>query len=328
MNVFELCRNLERKDLRPCYALVGGEHFLLREARRTICKTVVGDGHADAAVVEYTGDATLQEVLDELRTPSFFSSKKAVIVEDAAAFVSEHAKALVRYLKSPASFSCLVLILDKLDKRSALAKAVQALGGGVECGAISKGQLPGWIVRRASEYGKRIGRDAAELLVDHVGRDMAELDAQLANLASLVSAERTISIEHVRELVSDKRKRPIYELTDAVGKRQPGEALKVIEKLLLQNEPATKIIAVLAGENARMWGALRMLRRGKNPDEVGRALGVRPFLVNGLVQRTRRFSESDLSRNHRLLLKADIDSKTGASEQSSLLERLVIQLCN
>ena len=372
MNIFELQRDLERKKLRPCYALVGAEHFLRREARRTICRTVVGDGHVEAAIVEYAGDAPLQDVLDELRTPSLFSKKKLVIVEDirprkrkkkgedeeksqsgmhsdssgnpeadgakkgetadsggGEGFVSKHRASLAKYLKAPGPFSCLLLILEKLDRRSAFAKTLQAMGGIVECGTLSKRPLQGWVVRRATEFGKRIKRDAAELLVDNVGRDMAELDAQLANLASLAGSEQTIGMEHVRDLVPDERKRPIYELTDAVGKRQPGEALKVLEKLLLQNEPVMKIIFVLAKENARIWEASRLLRRGMKPDEMAEVVDVRPpWKAREFAEWARKLSESDLSRNHRLLLKADIDSKTGTSEQSSLLERLVIELCN
>src|SRR5687767_7725549 len=99
MHAIELLRNPGRVPNKPVYAVFGDDAFLRREALESICRMVLEGEDDDLAIARFAGDqATLADVLDEVRTLPFLSKRRVALVEAADPFVTAHRKELESYV--------------------------------------------------------------------------------------------------------------------------------------------------------------------------------------------------------------------------------------
>jgi len=174
----------------PVYVLAGDEDFLKRRCRDAIITLAVGKGgDADFAVNSYAGDKLdFSTVGNDLDTPSFMAPVRVVIVEQADPFVSERREVLERYVASPSKVGVLILDVKTFPETTKLAKALPDAAK-LTCKAFEypkqKERLLDWCVKWAKGgHGKKLSRDAAEVLVELVGSSMGLLDMELAKLAT------------------------------------------------------------------------------------------------------------------------------------------------
>jgi DNA polymerase-3 subunit delta len=137
----------------------------------------------------------------------------------------------------------------------------------------------------------RFDRDAAELLRQMAGADVARLRADVERVVLYAAGRKTIAREQV---------------ADVIGRSAAGGGKK------LWNEVAGR----------RTAAALR---------ELGLELaeGAVPFMVLGLLRSVveRTVAARDLSRALEALLRTDLALKTSGGDPRVLLERLVVELC-
>src|SRR2546422_708792 len=80
------------------------------------------------------GELPLATVLDELRTPSFFSPYRLVILQHGNAFLGEHGQDFLPFLETGFSGGYFIASIDgKLDGRTRVAKLIAEKGWVVEC---------------------------------------------------------------------------------------------------------------------------------------------------------------------------------------------------
>ena len=80
-------------------------------------------------------------------------------------------------------------------------------------------ELTGWIVKRARKHGGEIEPQAANRLGSLIGGDLRRIDQELAKLILYVDAQRPVDESDVKLLVADSGLSNIFELVDALGRR-------------------------------------------------------------------------------------------------------------
>jgi DNA polymerase III delta subunit len=83
---------------------------------------------------------------------------------------------------------------------------------------------------------------------------------------------------------------------------------------------------MLAWGSRRLWGARKLEKTGLPASEVCKQLRVSDFFADKFLGQVRQFSDSEMERNHRLILEADIASKSGQNPEV-VLDQLIVQLC-
>jgi DNA polymerase III delta subunit len=142
-----------------------------------------------------------------------------------------------------------------------------------------------------AEHGVRFERDAAELLRQMAGADVARLRADVERVLLYAAGRKTIAREQVGEVIG--------RAAAAGGKK-------------LWTEVA----------NRRTAAALREL-------ELELAEGAVPFMVLGLLRSAveRTVAPRDLPRAFEALLRTDLALKTSGGDPRVLLERLIVEVC-
>lgn len=317
-----IARLAVRKPI-PVIALIGADAYL-----RELCRNKIIDTFTDAASRDWNlsrmsvRNADWDEVFDRAQTLPMLSKCQVVVVEDVHAVekLGDEArdrlvKSLEQYLASPASFTVLVLEADSLDGRQKFTKLLYEKAFTVAL-EITPESAVSLATQMARELGAALDRDAAELLVTSVNAEPARMRIELEKLATHAGSEARISKVDVESLVVAARKNTVWQLADLIVTRDGDAALKLLENLLREGEPAPMIVGALAFR-------YRMLIEGG-----GTNWGYsRPGQFGGSqAPSAQRASKEQLLEGLVALADADSDLKSSNPDPRATLEFLIARL--
>lgn len=306
--------------------LAGAQRHLKHSAISLLKKLIIDDD--DNSFTRFAGsDAQLSTVSDELRTVSMWGDRRLVLVENADPFVTACRAQLEKLVENPPKKSVLVLDVDSWPKTTRLAKQVAAKGLDVDCSDLKGPQLLKWLQESAKEtYGQSISREAAAMLIELVGEDLAMLDTELAKLASYVGAEGKIDVGHVKTLVGGWRMETTWAMADAVRDDDLGFALSALDQLLTAGEAPMKLSGGI-NHVFKKFAVATDLARSSNLEQALRQAQVFPQAVGASQSYLRRLGRSKAEKILQKLLTTDMGLK-GANPlpERVQLERLLIEL--
>ncbi len=192
--------------------------------------------------------------------------------------------------------------------------------------ADGQAELAAWIRARAQAKGARIDPAAVAALIDLIGNDLRLLDSELEKLAAY-SAQGTITLKDVRDLVPLAREAVVWDLIDAIAQKRLGAAMDVLRRLLNEGEPALRIFGLMVSEYRLLIQAKTLADEGYSEDRIASRLGAHPWRLRQRMDAVRRTPAEGLKATYRLLLQTDTEMKTGVQEPEAALEFLVARLC-
>jgi DNA polymerase III subunit delta len=215
---------------------------------------------------------------------------------------------LTEYVQRPEPSTTLVLVAADIDNSRRIAKALKKTAAIVECWGLKQGKdtrgadlrdavrRAEQIVRRTvSEAGQTIEPQAARLLAERAGFDIARLRGDLKRLMLYAADRQKITAADVREVVSAETAQDDWAVTNAIQQRNPREALRQLALALEAGAVPYMVLGQLA------WFVREKLSN------------VDPRRVPAAVE---------------ALFRTDQDLKTSGGDPRVLLERLVVELCS
>jgi len=317
--------HLAEGRIAPVYLITGTESFLVDEAIRSIAAAVKAKG-GDCVRSYYRGDeANIAAILDLMRTRDLFSPHRLITVSPADQFVQRHSAPLAEYTAAPNPHAFLVLVVAKADARKKLTKAVQNAGGLIACGQVYQRDVVPWIMARAKAMNRQIESAAAARLAEFLGTDLAAIAGELDKLATYLGERKKITAPDVDAVSLRDRSRVVFELTDAIGRRQPAQVLTILDGLLERGDDALKILFWVSRHMRRLWTAKELINRGHAPAAAAHQLGIRYF-VDRFLAEVGTFSLGELQRNCSALTRCEATLKSSGIDQRILLETTFVRL--
>lgn len=311
-------------SLKHVYAFVGAERFLRTEAIAVLLERFAPQLD-EVGPTRFDGqEASLAEVLDDVRTISLLGGIRVAIVDEADSFITAGRTALEKYCGTPADTGCLILSCKSLPKNTRLYKVIAQAGEVSVCEPPRAREYVDWIVDRARrKYGKRIAPPAAQLLRDQIGDAVGLLDAELSKLAVFVGEAADIVPEAVMELTGRHREEKVFGVTDAMAAGDVAGALRQWEQVLATDRAApARAIAGLAWGIRRLLEARREWEAGTDLAVLSRKLFTPPHVLR---RRLESVSVASLERQQSDLLAADEAVKTGYATVESAVERFIVR---
>jgi DNA polymerase-3 subunit delta len=329
MHAFEFLRAPSKSGRRPIYAVSGDDAYLRDETLRTITRLALGGEADDLAVARFPGDqASLADVLDEVRTLPFLAKCRVVVVDGADPFVTSHRKELEAFAEKPPTSGVLVLSVKSWPGNTRLAKLVEKAGLAVDCKAPDERELPSWLVQLAkSQCGAKLDDDAARLLVELVGPEVGLLASEVEKLSVYVGERNLIRREDVARMVGAGRVETIWRTVDAATTGKAGEALADLDRLLGSGEPPIKLLAGMTFSLQKVHHAGQLRRARVDLKEACQRAGIYPGAAEKTGRQHAHLGPTRVARLPGLLLQADLDMKGDSPLQPRvILERLLVKL--
>ncbi|MEM7165481.1 MAG: DNA polymerase III subunit delta [Planctomycetota bacterium] len=343
--------------LPPVITIAGQEDFLKREGVQDILRSRYGDTTPPEECVRLQGDKKLQEqqlteLFDELRTPSLFGGDRTIIVDNATPYLKLDPDSWITVLKESWDGVLLVLVVDELDGRTKVAKALQKHGWLLQAAKpfhrpppwqpnapLWENDLNRWVCRRARKASLKIDPPTAHLLQTRIGPSLADLAGILERLTTVLGGKGTVTRELIEKHTPDGEESNLFELVDTylLGDRQRTLALTrdVLHRGSVDSRgaritDASSLLMQFIGAALRRVRQLRVvhstLDAGGDDQAVMQAAGIaRPFLPR-IKQQARANTPTDLRSIIGDLRRADGDLKSGRGPVAAeLLERLAVR---
>jgi len=310
------------------YVITGKDESLANTRCLELVDELLDPQQRMTALLSADGDeASISDILDELRTAPFLADKRVVVVRGADEFVSRHRTILERYFEKPSPSGVLILTTSTWDGRTKLSKMLSKVGTLVQLEQPKRWELPGVLVQYAADKHKvKLNRDAAELLTDLVGEELAQLYNEIEKLTLFARGEKTLTLQHVESLIGHHRIYDAFEVLDAVTAGNTAQAIARLRNMFEENRDAEySVVGAFAFHVRRLFQAKAMLEKRVNPGEI--------------VGRLRIFSNKDrffaqLQRMSLVRIAAILDelaamdyaTKTGQTQAPVAIEQLVLKL--
>lgn len=326
-SILEVEKLLKKKVILPVYYLFGEDDYSLNHTLESIQKAVQPFISSDFDRETFYGESrTFSDVISLASTFPFGSQKKLIIFKQADR--PRDKKEFISYVKSPSDFTVLVCIHDGSisSSDSEPYKSLAAQDFLFEAKDLKGANLIEWLISRTQEAGKALSYENAQVLVDISGENRSALESQLEKIFTFLGSEKEITIEAIRNLSTSLKEYSIFDLQNAVGKKDKSNALKIAFNLLQNGMEPTQIIAML---NKYLTGIAKTgeLIGNKTPDQAAaRIVGTHPYYYKNYIQARNIYKDSELTKAFRALVKADISLKTSSLDHKSLVSILIAEM--
>jgi DNA polymerase III subunit delta len=331
---------LKQRLFASAYLLHGEDDYLKSVAVRDLVEAAVDPATRDFNLEFLRGPELDAETLgSHLSTPPMMAERRVIVVRDVTALKKDARSMLDKYLARPANDVVLILIAPAGAK---LDKGLSASTTDIEYAPLAGDRIPKWIAYYVEQDLKtKITPEAATLLQEAVGTDLAQLKVELDKLGSFAGGS-VIDEAAVSAVVGVRPGETFGALLDAVARRDAVAALGLVPAVLEQpkNNGVTTIMALGVQALAIGWaraGRDRGVSVGRLSSalfdllrEVGSVYTGRSWTeaVRAWAQAVEHWSIADLDAALDALLLADCALKgprLGSDEQ--VLSSLVLALC-
>ena len=160
----------------------------------------------------------------------------------------------------------------------------------------------------------------------YVGNSLRSLQNEIDKVFVFVGDRKKIEAEDVTAIVGASKGYTIFELQNAIGRKDAKEAVKILERMLESGQSPQMIIVMMTRFFTQLW-KLSDLRSKRMPDqEIAREIGVSPYFVKQYVEFRSRFDVDQIERNFKSLLEADTVLKSTSRDPRLVMDLLILSL--
>jgi len=360
-NLDSILADIDAGQVLPVYFITGDESYLVGHARKRIVQQLK---HARSVAEEQNIDPDSippAHLVHRLRSPSLFTPFQIFVVSDAGWFDARritHAEPLKDWLSAPPPSSTVVFTAETVDKRLGLIRLIRKTGvllsfdkvKSYDQGNVSRDVYYPVIRDQLAERRQSIDPDAWQLLRQLTPDNLWAVINAVDVASSYAGTQHRISAADVTSCIHDHTEMPGYMILDALGRRDPGLLMKVLDKILaggvhalMVNKTVSRRIRALLLTHSLRLHAIRlpssyMTFKNQVLPKIGPVMeshplggkllsGMNPYALFMLLNQSNLFETSELQSCLIRLEKVDLYLKSGSTSSRELLEAVLLPLC-
>ncbi len=317
--------HIKKQSFSSIYLLFGEEHYLLQQYKGKLCQALLPPEDTMNLSV-YKGDhCDVDSIINDCQTLPFFAERRVVLVEDSGFFKSAN-DALADSLSDIPESTCLIFCEQDVDKRGRLYKAAAKYGSVLSFDTPDEKTLLSWLKSILQADGIQVRDAAVYQLLEAVGSDMTRLRNEAEKLIDYCYEKKEITAADVMEICVSQTENKIFDLTDAIAKRDKGTAIRLYNDLLQLREPAMRILFLIHRHYMILAQMKRMLLDRADASQIASLLKIPPFTVKKYAAQCRNYDYKNLLHKVDLCQGADYAIKSGQLSDKSAVEMLIIDL--
>lgn len=244
----------------------------------------------------------------------------------------------------------LIMLAAQVDRRTRLYKKMTQAGGVLDLsierdrsGRIRRESLAAFLDQQLRRAQKRIEPRAKEIMLARAGDELWAFYQEIEKLVLYAGDAQAIRAEDVEDVFIDQAEGWVFDLTDALGRRDVLQALSDLRRLLSHGEYPLRLLGAIASEVRRLLRSRELLDNkfarvwwhGISFQEFQRivpqdtdGLPTKSAYVNYLTfQRAEKFTLPELETYRGLIQEADARLKSSGQAPQATMERLLIEMC-
>ena len=304
--------------------LVSGPESLLAErAVERLVRQALAERPAASVTKVEAGDLDAGG-LAEVTGGSWFAEESVVVVQQLSDLDPGLFDAVLAFVSDPSEELALVLVHPGGVKgRGLLDKLKKARIEVVDCPTIKAWELPQFAAAEARLLGGRIDKATADRLVEALGADVRAVAGAVRQLLADAD-DRVISEAAVRRYFAGRADVTSFTVADHVMAGRRNEALGALRWALETGVAPVLVTSALANALRAQGRYTDFVGQRMRDVDLARDLGVPPFKVKEIVQRSRDWTPRGLASSLKLVAEADAAVKGQAADPSFALERMVM----
>lgn len=338
----------------PAYLFLGPEGYhrkLCREA--LLARALPGEAREAGFTQVDLEESRLADILDDARSLSLFATDRVIWISSAELALPRRITAveseddedgtkkapdspLTRYLKDPSEGTIVVFECSRYDfggddrtKIERVQKFYEQVPVTVEFRPLSPDASRYLAQDLAKQHRLRIGGAELAVLLDAAAGDANKLSTELEKLSLFLGPDATVSADDLRTLVPNASQSTIFNLVNALGRRDRVTALRSLDILVREGEYlplaltflSTQFRLALAAKEAKITNA-------QQAQAFFTRLGVRIWRdrAEQIVATASAFASSHLAQAVALIYDTDRKFRDGYKDDRLIMEGLVLAL--
>ena len=264
--------------------------------------------------------STIEDIIDCCNGLPLMDKKRLVVVKGSPLKKNQaNAKVLESYLKSPNPDCCFVYFDTAPNE---LFNAYKNFFEVIDCNKLPKNLTKQLVIKELSTKNRTISDEALELLYDNCDGLLSELMQEIKKLVALSTG--VIDLKLVEANTEKTLEFQIFELADAISKRNKEYVLKIVNKLMLDRDTREAIIPVLGGQFNRAMHA----KLNSDAKLVSAELKVKEFAIFKSKEMASSFSQKELKTICDLIIKYEHMFKFGKISLENAINCLIADILN
>ena len=228
MNYRDIKLEIENKDLKPIYFLMGEENYYIDLLANHFSNDILNEQEKEFnQITLYGNDITTEQIISECKQYPIGTNKRLVIIKEAQNL--KKIEILDSYIDNPQKSTVLVICYKKksIDKRKKFGKNLTKKCAIFESKKLYDNEVHEWIIKYVKEKDCLIDHNSTALLSDSLGSDLSKLANELDKLIILIN-QKNISVKEIEQHIGISKDYNIFELQNALANRQVLKANKII----------------------------------------------------------------------------------------------------
>lgn len=318
-------QQIKKGNLSPIYLLKGENYYLQSQFLDMLRQQIQCD---DMGEIRFDlTEQTIEQVVDEAETISFFTDDKLLIVDHSQNMFQQDMERFMEYLNHPTTGTTIVFLgIDSLDERKKMVKQLKKKIEIISVDELSERELRQYVQRTIQNEGYTIQPKALDHLLLLSDYRLTNVMSELKKIYLYAIDDHHITYSLVDELVSKSLEHSLFGMTDFVVNGQIDKALSFYHDLLLQGEDTIKMIYILGMQFRLLLQVKILMQRHYDQKQMASTLKVHPYRVKLAMQQANRMTMKQLGMIYDQFVEADYAVKTSRLDQKMIMELLLLHL--
>ncbi|HTY36430.1 MAG TPA: DNA polymerase III subunit delta [Bacteroidota bacterium] len=329
MTYAEFVQSIKSKHFAPIYLFHGEEDFLIDEGVQLVISKTLDEGTRGFNLdVVYGSKVEAKDVIAHATSFPMMSEKRVVVVKEFEKLATnETAKEVVAaYINNPLASTLLLLISLEPDFRKKPFTDLKKRAELVECKPLYDNMVPGWIAERIQQCGREANPEACRLMQAYVGNSLRSLQNEIDKLFLFVGDRKKITAEDVAAVVGATKGYTIFELQNAIGRKDAKESVRILERMLDAGQSPQMILVMLTRFFTQLWKLTDLRQKRISDQDAAREIGVPAFFVKQYLDFRTKYDLQQIEQNFTALLEADTVLKSTSRDPHLVLDLLLLSL--
>jgi len=328
--------------IKPIYFFYGPETYLINEETQILIDRTLSPKERRLNLEIFNApEKDIYEIVQAAKTIPMFSRYRFVIINDADLIPEENIEILINYFENPSPTTCMVLRGKELGKWKAYKSKIENFIEIREYQRLKGRSLILWVISKMEAKGKILSEDIAQYLIDWVGNNLQDIDNILEMIDLSSDYKKKVEWSDIEGIVSDVKAGTIFDLMDAIGRKDLDKAFKILKKSLESktisfkkdegskrfDEPGPVILAMMARQYWNMLEIKKLSHSINDQEELKKRLGISTWSLKKLLEQEKNFSEASLLVGIMNCHNTDLAIKKGKGQKEIFMEKLLIDLC-